>query len=88
MDRRDRKRPTTPTRRVRLFRSGRNQVLRIPREFEKAADEVILYREDHRLVMEPVERLSALAEVLAGWAPLDEEFPGIDDPPVKPEAHL
>lgn len=77
-----------PTRRARLFRNGRNQALRIPREFEMAADEVILYREDHRLVIEPVERTPTLAEVLAGLAPLDEEFPSIDDPPVKPEAFL
>ena len=79
---------TVPTRRARLFRNGRNQALRIPREFEMAADEVILYREEHRLVIEPVERTPTLAEVLAGLAPLDEEFPSIDDPPVKPEALL
>ena len=79
---------TVPSRRARLFRNGRNQALRIPREFELAADEVILYREDHRLVIEPVERTPTLAEVLAGLAPLDEEFPSIDDPPVRPEALL
>lgn len=79
---------TVPSRRARLFRNGRNQALRIPREFEMAADEVILYREDHRLVVEPVERTPTLAEVLASLAPLDEEFPSIDDPPVKPEALL
>lgn len=79
---------TVPSRRARLFRNGRNQALRIPREFELAADEVILYREDHRLVIEPVERTPTLAEVLAGLAPLDEEFPSIYDPPVRPEALL
>ena len=44
-------------------------------EFELAADEVVIYREDHRLVIEPVERRPSLAEVLAGWGPLDEEIP-------------
>lgn len=78
----------TPSRRARLFRNGRNQAVRIPREFEMAADEVILYREDHRLVIEPVERVPTLAEVLSGLAPIDEEFPSIDDPPAQPESLL
>ena len=30
--------------------------IRIPRDFELATDEVTIYREDHRLVIEPVER--------------------------------
>ena len=79
---------TTPSRRARLFRNGRNQAVRIPREFEMAVDEVILYREDHRLVIEPVERVPTLAEVLSGLESVDEDFPSIDDPPVKPEALL
>ena len=74
-----------PARHARLFRNGRNQAVRIPREFELAADEVVIYREDHRLVIEPVERRPSLAEVLAGLSPLDEEIPEIDDPPTKPE---
>ena len=72
-------------RHARLFRNGRNQAIRIPREFELAADEVVIYREDHRLVIEPVERRPSLAEVLAGLTPLDEDFPEIDDPPVAPK---
>ena len=76
---------SVPTRHARLFRNGRNQAVRIPREFELAADEVVIYREDHRLVIEPVERRPSLAEVLAGLSPLDEEIPEIDDPPTTPE---
>ena len=76
---------TAPARHARLFRNGRNQAVRIPREFELAADEVVIYREDHRLVIEPIERRPTLAEVLAGLDPLDDEFPEIDDPPTKPE---
>ena len=53
-----------------------------------AVDEVILYREDHRLVIEPVDRVPTLAEVLSGLEPVDENFPSIDDPPVKPESLL
>ena len=72
-------------RQARLFRNGRNQAVRIPREFELAADEVVIYREDHRLVIEPVERSPSLADVLSRLPPLDEDFPSIDDPPAKPE---
>ena len=76
---------SVPTRHARLFRNGRNQAVRIPREFELAADEVVIYREDRRLVIEPVERRPSLAEVLAGLSPLDEEIPEIDDLPTTPE---
>ena len=74
-----------PVRRARLFRNGRNQALRIPREFELTADEVIIYREENRLVVEPVRRAPTLAEVLSRLTPLDEDFPTIADPPAHPE---
>ena len=79
---------SVPARHARLFRNGRNQAVRIPREFELAADEVVIYQEDHRLIIEPVERRSSLAAVLATLKPLDEDFPEIDDPPVTPEDPL
>ena len=79
---------SAPARHARLFRNGRNQAVRIPREFELAADEVVIYQEDHRLVIEPVERRSSLAAVLATLKPLDEDFPEIDDPPVTPDDPL
>jgi len=75
----------TTERRARLFRNGRNQAVRIPREFELPGDEVILYKDGDRLIVEPVKKPSGLAELLASWEPLDEEFPEIEDPPVKPE---
>ena len=75
-------------RRARLFRNGRNQAVRIPRELELATDEVMIYREDDRLVMVPVGRPSPLAEVLKRLVPPDEEFPEISDPPVGPEDFL
>ena len=74
-----------PVRHARLFRNGRNQALRIPREFELAADEVVIYREEGRLVVEPVEQAPTLADVLSRLKPLDEEFPTIADPPTGPE---
>ncbi len=72
-------------RQARLFRNGRNQAVRIPREFELAAEEVVVYRDQNRLILEPVDRTPSLAEVLARLSPLDEEFPVIEDPPVEPE---
>ena len=76
---------SAPARHARLFRNGRNQAVRIPREFELAADEVVIYQEDHRLVIEPVERRPSLAQVLSGLNTLDEDFPAIEDPPTTPD---
>ena len=76
-----------PSRQARLFRNGRNQAVRIPREFELVADEVIIYREEGRLVIEPVPQRS-LAEVLATLEPIEEGFPALEDPAVRPERPL
>ena len=65
-------------RHARLFRNGRNQALRIPREFEMDADEVSITRDGQRLIIEPVSKGGLLA-LLAGWQPLNEEFPDVDD---------
>ena len=66
-----------PERHVRLFRNGRNQALRIPREFELEGDEAILHKEGDRLIIEPVRKGQLLA-LLASLKPLDEEFPELD----------
>ena len=73
------------TRTARLFRNGRNQALRIPREFELDADEVAIHREARRLIIEPIDRKPSIAEVLAGLESLEEDFPEIEDPPTTPE---
>lgn len=65
-------------RHVRLFRNGRNQAVRIPREFELPGDEAILREEEGRLVIEPLQSSSGLLEVLATLEPLDEPFPDVD----------
>ena len=79
---------SSPFRPARLFRNGRNQAVRIPREFELAADEVIIYREEDRLVIEPVARERSLSEVLATLEQIEEGFPPVDDQPVRPERPL
>lgn len=67
-----------PERIVRLFRNGSNQALRIPRDLELPGNQAILRKEGNRLIVEPMPRPSLLA-LLSTWAPLDEEFPEIDD---------
>lgn len=70
-------------RHVKLFKNGRNQAVRIPREFELPGNEAVMRKEGERLIIEPVESSSLLA-VLATLQPLDEEFPPIPELPVKP----
>lgn len=65
-------------RHVRLFRNGRNQALRIPREFELEGNEAIIRKEGDRLIVEPI-RKSGLLSVLASLEPLDEPFPDVDE---------
>jgi len=65
-------------RHARLFRNGRNQAVRIPREFEFPGDEVIIRKDGDRLIVEPVRKPSGLAELLASWEPLEEGFPDVD----------
>jgi antitoxin VapB len=48
-------------RHVRLFRNGRNQALRIPREFELDGDEAIIRKEGDRLIVEPVRKGGLIA---------------------------
>ncbi|HEX5719649.1 MAG TPA: AbrB/MazE/SpoVT family DNA-binding domain-containing protein [Thermoanaerobaculia bacterium] len=64
---------------VRLFRNGRNQALRIPRDLELPGNEALVRKEGNRLVIEPVRRRSLL-ELAASWEPLDEDFAEIEDP--------
>ncbi len=67
-----------PERHVRLFRNGRNQALRIPREFELEGDEAIVRKEGDRLIVEPL-RKGRLLALLATLDPLDELFPDVEE---------
>ncbi len=67
-----------PQRHVRLFRNGRNQALRIPREFELQGDEAIIRKEGDRLIVEPI-RKGRLLALLTTLDPLDEPFPAVDE---------
>ena len=68
-------------RHVSLFRNGRNQAIRIPREFELAGTEAVIRKEGERLIIEPAPPRARLLALLVGWEPLDEAFPEIPDTP-------
>jgi len=70
-------------RRVKLFKNGRNQAVRIPREFELPGEDAIMRKEGERLIIEPTPPRSLLA-LLATLPTLDEEFPPIEDHPAEP----
>ena len=64
-------------RHVRLFRNGRNQAVRIPKEFELDCEEAIIRKEGKKLILEPVKK-KGLISVLEELEPLDVEFPDVD----------
>ncbi len=68
-----------PERRVRLFKNGRNQAVRIPRGFELPGKNAVIRKEGEKLIVEPVPPKSLLS-VLATLTPLTEELPEISDP--------
>jgi antitoxin VapB len=70
-------------RHVRLFKNGRNQAVRIPREFELPGEDAIIRKEGERLIIELALPKSLLA-ILATLPTLDEDFPPIEDSPAEP----
>lgn len=65
-------------RHVRLFRSGRYQAIRIPREFELPGNAARLRREGSRLIIEPIVR-STLRSLFSTWQPLPDGLPPFHD---------
>ena len=68
---------------AKLFRNGRSQAVRLPKEFRMPGKEVRVYKEGSRVVLEPLETTwDAMIESL-------DEFPddflenGRDQPPVQ-----
>ena len=72
-------------RHVRLFRNGRNQAVRIPRDFELDGNEAIIRKEGRRLILEPVGIQNRLLELLKTLEPIQEEFPEMEDLPIEDE---
>jgi antitoxin VapB len=67
-----------PERHVKLFKNGRNQAVRIPREFELPGVDAIMRKDGDKLIIEAAPPRSLLA-LLATLRPLREEFPSIPD---------
>jgi len=72
-----------PERHVKLFKNGRNQAVRIPREFELPGDDAIMRKDGDKLIIEPAPPRSLLA-LLASFQPLEEQLPSI--PEEKPDS--
>lgn len=76
----------TAVRRVKLFKNGRNQAVRIPREFELPGNDAIMIKDGDVLMIRPVPK-RRLLEVLSTLEDSDEVLPAIED--VLPEpVHL
>lgn len=71
-----------------VFRNGRSQAVRIPKEFEFDSDKVLISRDDDGTVhLRPKARKRTLVEVLdwlAGQPALEEHMPEIQDLPPEP----
>ena len=65
-------------RHVKLFRNGRNQAVRIPRELELPGEDAVIFREGRRLIIEPAQPRSLLS-LLATLSPIEEDFPTIEE---------
>lgn len=73
----------TVERHVKLFKNGRNQAIRIPRDMELPGEDAIIRKEGDRLIIEPAPPESLLA-FLATLEPLEEDFGPIEDMPLEP----
>lgn len=70
-------------RRVKLFKNGRSQAVRIPREFELPGTDAVMRKEGACLIIEPAPPTSLLA-LLDSLEPIDEEIGEIEDYPPEP----
>ena len=70
-------------RHVKLFKNGRNQAVRIPREFELPGEDAIIWRDGDKLIIEAAPPQSLLA-LLSELAPIEEAFPDMGDAPHLP----
>jgi len=75
--------PQMRTRQVKIFKNGRNQAVRIPREFELPGEDAIMRKEGERLIIEPAPPSSLLA-LLQTLKPLKEDFPMITELGIDP----
>ena len=70
-------------RHIKLFRNGRNQAIRIPREFELPGEDATIRKDGDRLIIEPAAPLRLLS-LLSTLQPIDEQLPPVEDLPPDP----
>ena len=75
--------PTAPRepRRARLFRNGRSQAVRLPKEFRFPGEEVSVRREGEAVILEPIE---ATRWPRGYWQRLAEMRPDYEIAPMRP----
>jgi antitoxin VapB len=72
---------------AKLFRNGRNQAVRLPREFEMKAREVIIRKQGASLILTP--KPETWQDYFASARRLSEDFPDdIVDPPYEAREDL
>lgn len=73
---------------ISVFRNGRSQAVRIPKEYEFDTEKVLISKDaDGTVHLRPKIKKLSLLEVLdrlAAQGPVGEDFPEIDDPPPEP----
>jgi len=74
-------------REVSLFRNGRSQAVRIPKEFEIDADKVFMWKDPDGTIHLRPERKKMTPKELAVWLrsrpPLEEDIPAIEELPLE-----
>jgi len=66
------------SRHVSLLTSGQDQVLTIPHELALSGTEVLLRKEGHRLIIEPIPSNSLLS-LLTTLQDITDDFPDVDE---------
>lgn len=75
--------PETKSRTVSLFRNGRSQALRIPKEFEFDGEQAVITRskDGTGIIVTPLGK-QTIGEVLDDWIKEDREKGGLDFPEI------
>ena len=72
---------------AKVFKNGRSQAVRIPKEFRLDVDEVLIERKGKKLILTPrkAKRYKTWAEYFAKAPRLSDDFPDdIPDRPIRP----
>jgi antitoxin VapB len=78
---------------AKLFKHGRSQAVRLPKEFRMPGTEVKVSREGNRVVLEPVVFSQSREDLAAFWANIDrlrteDFFPNGREQPDMPESNV